>query len=269
MAPFKVLANSLPRGGPFLLAGALETLGFARYPGGAAGVPRSLNFEEVKNALRDAPAEAGAPTVDVSPFAPWPVPPTTLRRWLDAVAPGQYLMAHLGGSAALPPLLAEAGYRHVTILRDPAALLAAMLFEDQPMPRFLRADFATLSPNRRLEFLWNGGPVAGAGVVLKPYAEVYRSLLAWTEATDGLVVRFEDLADAGARRREAVERIAAYLGVSLTEDQATRLDAIEDPSTRHFPADREAEWAEVIGAALAARLRELCEPLRRKARYDA
>lgn len=272
MAPHKILANSLPRGGPFLLAGVLELLGYAKYAGDSAGVPRALNFEEVKNALKTMPTAADAYAIDVSLFAPWAVPQSVLRGWLDSVAPGCYLMAHLAWTSELPPLLADAGYRYLTIIRNPCALFAALLFDEAVMPRFLRPFFSRLSPPQQLDFMWNGGPIREQGLVLKPFEEVYRSMLAWRHAAEGLVVRFEDLAgetESGdsASRWAAVESIAAYLGVPMNEDMAARLHLIDDPSTHAFRIDRPSEWPPTLFPELAERIRTLCEPLCCEAGY--
>ncbi|MCB0062125.1 MAG: hypothetical protein KDE19_08425 [Caldilineaceae bacterium] len=47
----RVLANSLPCGGPFLLASALDLLGFHKFMGDAS-TPRSLNYRDAKMCSR-------------------------------------------------------------------------------------------------------------------------------------------------------------------------------------------------------------------------
>lgn len=85
-----VLANSLPRGGPFLLATALEALGLSRFEALDPG-PAAFNFKEARRCLADGPAPEGK-GVAISPFAPCVAPAATMRRWLSRVPRGCYIM---------------------------------------------------------------------------------------------------------------------------------------------------------------------------------
>lgn len=242
------------------MSGALDALGYSRYVSSTPELPSALNFEEAKKAFHQARPVGMAPSAGVSLFAPWPVPLQTLDSWLDAVTPGQYLMAHLGASVLLPDRLRTLSYKHITILRDPRALLAALLFEEAVMPRFLRAGFAGLSPAEQLAFFWNGGPVPETGVVLLPYPQVYRSLYAWQYQEDVLVVRFEDMAEQEGLRN-ATERMACYLDLPLPEGLDARLALVSDPSTRFFHSGRSEEGLSLLPGNLGKRINTLCRPL--------
>lgn len=111
----RVLANSLPCGGPFLLANVLDLLGCHKFTGNT-GTPRALNYLEAKNALiQESPAPTSATTIGVSLFAPLLASPATINRWLTAVVAGDYLMGHMPWSAPLQEVMTDLAYRHLIL----------------------------------------------------------------------------------------------------------------------------------------------------------
>lgn len=253
-----VLANSLPRGGPFLLATALEALGLSRFEGRDAG-PTAFNFKEARRCLADEGAVSEGDGVAISPFAPCVAPAATMKRWLSRVPRGRYIMGHVACGPALMPSVRALGMRHIVILRDPRAQLAALLLEGDVMPRFLRADFAALSFDARLDFMRRGGAMPSAGVTLRGFAEVYRSMARWQREPGCLVVRFEDLAGpAGGgderRQRRALVAIAHHLGLAEARAHAASLDGIRDPSTALFRLAQIEAWGPTLGHRVTASL---------------
>ncbi len=62
-----------------------------------------------------------------------------------------------------------------------------------PKKHYLERDFRLMDQNQRLEIILEGGYAPEAGVEIKSFAEVYRSMLAWRNDSDSLVIHFEDL----------------------------------------------------------------------------
>lgn len=271
--PCRVLANSLPRGGPFLLASALDLLGYRRFSG-AANTPRALNYLEAKKALQQGVPAADTPdAIGVSLFAPLEASPATVQRWLTTVANGEYIMGHMPYSPRLQSVMADLQYRQVVIVRDPRALLLALICDEQVMPRFLAADFATLSPLQQVERMWEGGYLPQADVTIQPFAAVYRSMLAWRDQPATLLMRFEELigppgGGSLVQQQQALARLATFLGLSVDEAQMARVEQIADPSAHTFSLSQKALWP-TRGAPEAVEFVEhRCAMLREEAGYS-
>jgi hypothetical protein len=270
--PYRLLANSLPRCGPFLLASALDLVGYCKFVGNDH-TPRALNYQEAKNALQKvAPAANLAETIGVSLFAPLFAPPTLVHQWLTAVTAGEYMMGHMPYSAPLQSVMASLDYRHLVILRDPRALLLALLFQDQLMPRFLAADFALLTPMQQVEKMWDGGYLPKANVTLQPFAAVYRSMLAWRGAPNCLEIRFEDLvgpqADGSiAQQQQALTQLAAFLDLPVDDALLARVDQIADPSAHTFSLAQRATWSQCVASEVVEYVEDNCVTLCQEAGY--
>lgn len=269
-----VLANSLPRGGSFLLASALQLLGYHKYAGAEQyHTPAAFNYLEAKKALGDRQTRAGDQMIGVSPFAPCYLEQHLVHDWLGRLAKDEYIPAHIPWSPALPDALEGLQCRHIIILRDPRALLLSLLFDTHPMPRFLIEPFATLSPQAQLDFMLTGGEVPQAGMTLQPFAEVYRSMLAWQNAPDCLVVRYEALAGltgGGSRERQlhCLQHMAAFLELPMDASLEQHLDSISDPGLPAFRQDQVAEWQYTVGKPLVEQVMDACEPLAHAAGYE-
>jgi len=266
----RVLANSLPCGGPFLLASILDALGRERYTGREA-LPAAFNFKDTKNALQKRQIPPEDATIGVSPFVPWHVDAVTLHEWLSGVDQGQYMIGHLPWSSEVTLPFSDLDYRHLVILRDPRALLLALLFGEAVMPRFLRPDFASLSQLEQFWFMWNGGYLPHADVTLKSFAEIYRSMVAWKKDPTCLVVRFEDLVgiDGGgtaARQKKTVEHIMAYLNCP-SDDVAKIVASIHDPTAYTYRIDQMEAWASKVDKMIIELVMKHCHPLYEEAGY--
>jgi hypothetical protein len=180
-------------------------------------------------------------------------------------------------SPALRPLLADLGYRHLFILRDPRAVVVSLLdfileTRGMPRPHFLQADFRTMNTQVRLDFILEGGTAPLAGVTTQGFATVYRALLRWESDPDCLVVRFEDLVGPQGggnveRQYATIARIATHLGHRVDE-VAERMAAVFDPASRTFRTGQINGWQSELDAASLAHLNAYCAPLCQAAGYE-
>jgi hypothetical protein len=271
-----VLANSLPRGGPFLLGSALQCLGYRKYvKADTDNSPAAFNYLEARQALQQHPPQTGKDLIGISPFAPCYAEPALMAAWLSGVQRDEYIPAHIPWSPALPAVMPEVNCRHIVILRDPRALLLSLLFDSHPMPRFLIRPFAAMSAEAQLEFMLSGGAVAESEMTLQAFASVYRSMLKWQDCAGCLVVRYEDLSGpqgGGSQQQQwaALQQMAAFLDLPvLTRDTSTpaRLATITDPSVGVFRTDQAAQWSDTVGEKLVKRVMHGCQALAEEAGY--
>jgi hypothetical protein len=278
-ARYRVLANSLPRGGPFLLASALDLVGYRRFAGNA-DTPRALNYQDAKNALAKespvadpstTPRASNSVTIGVSPFSPLDAPRAIVQRWLTQVSIGEYMMGHMPWSAPLQDALTDLNYRHIVILRDPRALLLALVFHTEVMPRFLATDFALMTPLQQVEKMWNGGHLARAGLTLQPFATVYRSLLAWRDLPNTILIRFEDLVPQQfggsiAQQNQVLAQLAEFLNQDIA--LPTQDNQITDATANTFSLSQRATWANQVDAQAVGYVEQQCASLAQDAGYD-
>ncbi len=285
--PNRVFINSLPKSGTHLLARTVELFGYrehfaddATLDNPARVTPLFINYREVKEALareQKQPATSADGAVAVGTLTPVYVAPATFGRWLDALAPGRYLLGHVMYSPALRPLLKDLGYRHLFILRDPRAVVVSLLdfileTRGMPRPHFLQADFREMTLQARLDFILEGGTAPRAGVTTQGFAAVYRALLEWERDPDCLVVRFEDLVGpqgggSAQRQRATIARIATHLG-HCPDEVTERIAAVFDPTSRTFRAGQIDGWQSELDAASLAHLNAYCAPLCQAAGYE-
>ena len=283
----RIFINSLPKSGTHLLAKTVELFGYrehfaddATLDNPARVTPLFINYREVKEALareQKQPAVSADGAVAVGTLTPVYVAPATFGHWLDALAPGRYLLGHVMYSPALRPLLADLGYRHLFILRDPRAVVVSLLSfiletRGMPRPHFLRDDFREMTLQARLDFILEGGNAPRAGVTTQGFAAVYRALLDWEADPDCLVVRFEDMVGpqgggSAERQRATIDRIATHLGHRVDE-VADQMAAIFDPTSRTFRAGQINGWQSELDAASLTHLNAYCAPLCQAAGYE-
>ncbi len=266
----RVLGNSLPRGGSALLVAIIEGAGYGEHQP-AGPTPRALNYLEAKQALDGQRGEEGREDkIGVSPFAPWYAGPAIFRNWLDAVAPSRFIFGHLPYSRALDPLLGELGFRHLVILRDPAEILTSLVFDGEIMPRFLTPDLEPLSLDERLGFMIDGGHAREANATLAPFAEIYRSMLAWRDDAHCLAVRFETLVgDQGeAAQRRELAAIANQLGLESLTHLLAPLNDPAAPWSAQARAAQRAHWQATTSQAQRERIRIACQAIREEAGYS-
>jgi hypothetical protein len=278
--PNRVLVNSLPKSGSFLLSKAVELFGYRDYyEAKQKDTPRFFNYREVRDALAKKQEPSVKPdetSICVGSQTPLYVRPNTFRHWLSAVADGWYIAGHVSYSPALSPILAELNYRHVFIIRDPRAVVPSLLSfildtRGLPEPHYLEPDFKPMSPAQRIHLILEGGYASEAGVEVKNFAHVYRTMLAWQNDPDCLLVHFEDLVGeqgggSAEKQKEAVRKIAAHLGFPF-DHIAEVAEKIYNPSAPTFRIGQIDSWKRSMDPEAANRVSEYCEPLCREAGY--
>lgn len=280
-----VLANSLPRGGPFLLGSALHYLGYQKYIKAEDDhhLPAAFNYLEAQKALQHHTPKIGNDLIGISPFAPCYVESPLMADWLSKLQRNEYIPAHIPWSPALPAVTSEMRCRHIVILRDPRSLLLSLLFDTHPMPRFLIEPFAAMSPKEQLNFMLSGGEVPQSKMTLQAFTSVYRSMLKWQEAAGCLVVRYEDLcgpSGGGSHQQQwtVLQQMAAFLELPMltTDDSSTepmtklvtdRLAMISDPSVATFRTDQAAQWKKSVDERLIEQVIDTCQVLADEAGY--
>ncbi|MEA5469989.1 sulfotransferase domain-containing protein [Spirulina sp. 06S082] len=282
----RIFINSLPKSGTHLLAKAIEIFGYEEHfsdrpnleDNSESITPILLNRREVIKALKK---ENLTPNlnegISIGALTDLFVQPSILQHWLEAIAPGKYILGHIPQTPLLHPLLEAIGCHHVFIIRDPRAVVASSIpfFLDtgkMPARHFLEDDIKSLSQSDRINFVLEGGYAKNAGVTIKSFAEVYRSMLAWRDRPDCLFLHFEDLVGEGGggsneKQMQAIERIALHLGVSFGDRLATKVKEIYNPNSRTFRKGQIDSWKTALDAELVQRLIEYCQPLCLEAGY--
>ena len=279
----RVFVNSLPKSGTFLLSKAVELFGYRDYEKDPepTETPRFFNYRTVRNALAnlgESSAKTDQESVCAGSQTPLYVRPDIFRSWLSAVSEGWYIAGHVSYSRALSPVLAELNYRHVFIIRDPRAVLPSLLSfildtRGLSVPHYLDADVKPMSVRQRMNFVLEGGYAVKAGVEVKSFAEVYRSMLAWRNDPDCLLVHFEDLigekgGGSAEKQKDTVKRIAAHLGHCFDDHIGAGLREIYNPSAPTFRIGQIDSWKHSMDAESVNRVSAYCEPLCREAGYE-
>lgn len=283
----KILINSLPKSGTHLLAKAIEIFGYEEHFSDRPNLeddaefltPTLLNRREILKALKKENltpnSDAG---ISIGALSNLFVEPSSLQRWLDAMKPGKYILGHIPYNELLNPVLEAIGFHHVFIIRDPRAVVASSIpfFLDtgkMPARHFLEEDIKALSASDRVKFVLEGGYAKRAGVTIKGFAEIYRSMLAWRDRPDLLFLHFEDLVGEGGggsheKQMQAIERIALHLGVPFDDGIAAKVQEIYNPNSRTFRKGKIDSWKTSLDAELVQRLITYCEPLCLEAGYS-
>jgi len=178
----------------------------------------------------------------------------------------------------LQPMLAESHCRHLFIIRDPRAVVASQLpfilnTGKMPASHFLKKDFQDMSQEDQLDFILNGGHAKKAGVRIKSFAEVYRSMLLWRDEPDTLFIRFEDLigekgGGSHEKQKNVVKRIASHLGKKPGEIKEAELKKIYDSTSRTFSTGKINGWKSSMNKKQLAILCDHCKPLCKEAGYE-
>ncbi|MCP4104144.1 MAG: sulfotransferase [Desulfobacteraceae bacterium] len=282
--PNRVFVNSLPKSGSFLLSKAVELFGYRDYYDAdpkQGDTPRCFNYREVRDALtkRQEPSvKTDQTSICAGSQTPLYVRPDIFKQWLSAVSDGWYIAGHVSYSSALGTVLAELNYRHVFIIRDPRAVLPSLLSfilntRGLAQSHYLEPDFKPMSPTQRMNFILEGGYARLAGVEVKSFAQVYRSMLAWQNDPDCLVVHFEDLigeqgGGSAAKQEAALRKIADHLGLPFDTHKAAEAEKIYNPSAPTFRIGQIDSWKHSMEPEAVKRVSEYCEPLCQEAGYD-
>ncbi|MDE5110531.1 MAG: sulfotransferase domain-containing protein [Trichodesmium sp. St7_bin2_1] len=285
----RILINSLPKSGTHLLAKAIEIFGYEEHFNPRSNLDESefktpifLNRREVLKGLKKENitpnTEELSTKISIGALTDLYVETSILKHWLDAIKPGKYILGHIPKTPLLSPLLEDINYHHVFIIRDPRAVVASSIpfFLDtgkMPAKHFLEADIKSMSSNERVNFILTGGFAKNAGVEIKGFAEVYRSMLAWRNEPSCLFLRFEDLVGGGGggsyeKQQEIVKKIALHLGVSFDEEISVKLKEIYNPDSRTFRTGKIDGWKNSLDQEIIERLIEYCQPLCEEAGYN-
>ena len=274
----RVLVNTLPKSGTHLLSKAVELLGYREHfdnPDTVNQSPMFLNYREAKNALAGYTfsEQEAQPSIPIGTLVPFYVPASIVRQWLAFILPGRYMLGHITWTANLGPILAELGFRHIAIIRDPRAVVASLLAfildtRGMPKPHFLEADFKIRSSRQQLDLILNGGYADQAGLQIQSFAEIYRAMLAWQQDPDCLLVRFEDLIGSqGGGSDEKQQLVIAKIADHLHQPLITPMPTVYSTSARTFRQGKVDGWKEGLEQDVVEYLSCYCEPLCTEAGY--
>ncbi len=240
----RVLANSVPKAGTFLLQRCLLAL-----PGAHDA---HLHLD-----LRQSDAEQ--------------------RTWLALQPDGAVVTGHLVHEPRFVSLVHESDVAHVLIVRDPRDVAVSYAeYAARATHHYLHAHFAALEPAQRLLAAIVGvpGDVPWDSVALRDVGAVFGQFLPWRDEPGTLVVRFEDLvgpagAGAAATQRATVARLAAHVGVEL-DGPALELAAarVFDPSSPTFRRGESGAWRERFGPEHLAAFERVADGLLAELGYD-
>lgn len=284
----RVLINSLPKSGTHLLAKAIEIFGYQEHftkgdikNDSELETPIFFNYREVKKALQKEESsqktEAPNKQISVGALTPLYVDKSVFRHWLEVMSEGRYILGHIPQTPVLSEVLADLDYHHVFIIREPRSVVASSLpfildTGKMPAKHFLENDFKQMSVEQRLDFILEGGYAPQAGVEIKSFAEVYRSMLAWRNEPNCLFIRFEDLVGekgGGSLEQQikVIKSMASHLGFPFDENIAAKSKEIYNPSSRTFRTGKIDGWKSSLDGKLVERLVAYCEPLCKEAGY--
>lgn len=284
----RVLVNALPKSGTHLLAKAVELFGYQEHfnehhlDDPDRITPIFFNYREITNALAKRTKQATEEieqdqAVCVGTLTPVYADLPIFRQWLDAMAYRRYILGHVAWTPALAPLLADLHYHHLFIIRDPRAVVTSLIsfiLDSRGMSRshFLQADFEAMSASQRLTFILEGGYAPLAGVNVRGFIEVYRSMFAWHKESACLFVRFEDLVGPQGggtleRQKEVVKRIAEHLEQPFDERISASFQKVYSPTARTFRKGSIDGWKQSLDSKSIERLNEYCQPLCEEAGY--
>ena len=285
----RVLVNSLPKSGTHLLAKAIQIFGYHEYftsDNYVNNTPKFLGSYEIRRVLKNQNKidnkDEGEQLLNIGIIFPNLVAKSKLKYWLECLAKSQYINGHIPYNPELDKVLADLNYHHVCIIRDPRAVTISRLkfilnsesakdILPQGIP--LKADLESMSTTERLNFLLEGGYAEKADLKIYSFAHIYRSILAWGQDPNCLLVRFEDLiGEQGGgnnqKQAETLRNLADHLNIPWDEEIARQTKNVYDPKTRTFRVGNIHSWKNALDAEDLARLREYCEPLCREAGYD-
>jgi hypothetical protein len=230
----RILANSLPKSGTHLLSRCLELMpgiGFSGY------FFTYVHHNQVQQSL------------------------TSKARALRRVGPGQFVGAHMPFACDDAAVLAELGYRHVVLIRDPRDVLVSQLLflMRRPTNRFHAYFQAMPDDETRLMALMRGVPDGAVdGLIGLPGSgEEFCRFAAWGQH-GALILRFEDLiGEQGggdrARQLAAIGGLARFIGVDLPETGVACIaDQIFDRNANTFRKGAIGDWRNHFTAAHSA-----------------
>ncbi|MEM9273398.1 MAG: sulfotransferase domain-containing protein [Cyanobacteria bacterium P01_F01_bin.143] len=284
----RVLVNSLPKSGTHLLAKAIQIFGYREYFTSDAYVtntPKFLGSYEILRVLNNQNIvnnKSEEDVLNIGIIFPNLIPRSKLEYWLECLPKSQYINGHIPYNPELNKVLSSLNYNHVCIIRDPRAVtvsrLKFILNSDSakdilPQGIPLKADLEPMSTKERLNFLLNGGYAEKSDLTIYSFAQIYRSILAWGQDPNCLLVKFEDLIGeqgGGSKDKQAqtLRDLAAHLDIPWDEKISRQTKNVYDPKTRTFRVGNINSWKNALEPENLARLTEYCEPLCKEAGYE-
>ncbi len=277
----RILINSLPKSGTHLLTKAIEIFDYKEYYTNRGYVkrvldsvgfntPKYFNYKQAKNSLKK--KSRIKQEIAIGAFTPYFVNQLTMQYWLDTIPYGQYIQGHIPFHSALTPIITGLNYRHLVIIRDPRAVVASLIpfilnAQSSGMgTHFLYDDFKSMSTTQQLYFILEGGHATKANVEITGFIDVYRSILAWRNEPNCLLVRFEDLiGEQGGgnidKQENVVKELAAYLNIDFDNNISSKLNQIYNPSARTFRIGKIDSWKNSMDAESVEYLIEYCAEL--------
>jgi len=283
----RILINSLPKSGTHLLTKTVEIFGYKEYSTNRGNIkkafdsigfstPKYFNYRQAKDSIKKQSNLAAE--IAIGAFTPYFVNQPTMQYWLNTIPYGQYIQGHIPFIPILTPIITELNYLHLIIIRDPRAVVASLIpfiltAKSSGMgTHFLYEDFKSMSATQRLHFILAGGYAPKAKVEVNGFLAVYRSMLAWDNKPNCLLVRFEDLVGKQGggdtdKQENVVKNIALFLGIKYDANIAAKVSQIYNPSARTFRIGKIASWKNSMDEESIEYLIEYCEPLCHEAGY--
>ncbi len=280
----KVFINSLPKSGTHLLAKAVELFGYKEYSSSeeyTGDTPKFLNFREAKKALQKASSSSNRKNgdkINIGVMTDCFVDTSLVTSWFDIIPERFYILGHIPWTPHLQPIFAELNCLHLCIVRDPRAVIASQLSfilntGKMPEKHFLEENFKNMSYKQRVNFILTGGYASTVQLEIKSFAAVFHSILAWRNEQGCLLVRFEDLigeqgGGSAEQQKKTVQQIASHVGKPFSEDVASNVKKIFNPSSRTFRTGSIEGWKGSIDLEILEILTAYCKPLCIESGYE-
>ena len=260
---FKILVNSMPKSGTFLLCKAIDLIGFnniARrnllqkiFSKLGVGLPSGFGHATVaKHWLRRIYGyfsyECKTSMIPIGVVSPVNVPAKLMAHWLKTIPIGHYIPGHIPWSLELDKILCQLGYRHILIIRDPRDVLVSFLHYVIKPEHGLSKDFKRLSKDEQLEFAITGGYAEIRCTQVLGIGQAFRSIMNWKQSANCLIVRFESLIGekgGGLKKKqyETIKKICDYLEVSSDEKFISNLcESVFDSYSPTFRKGQIGAW---------------------------
>ena len=197
----KVLANSMPKSGTYLLARTLELLGFRH--------GRHLDI---------------GPYEGIEMMSPEHI--MKAKEFFRSIRPGFFATSHFYFYPELAKLIEKFGVKAITIIRDPRDVCVSDVFYIlKSQDHRLHQIYTELTPDERLMASIKGLPSekCGGGPPSKDIGFHFRHYVGWLNYQNGLIIRFEDLIGAQGggseqRQRECLNKIIEFLGLNISPE---------------------------------------------------
>jgi hypothetical protein len=247
----KVLVNSVPKSGTNLVASVLDLFPSMKFR--KVTLNRRMKWHPL-NVL----APPRSPRCLVGIDQDVPVTERALRFQLARISPGQYSSAHVPYSSTVDKIACSLGIKVIIPVRDPRDLVVSWLHHVLSRKNHYLHERVSAIPTRREQLLavLRGVSDEQGNQISSSLGMQLATITGWfepTAATDVLAVMFEDLVGAQGggsddRRDRAVRAIGTFLGIGLTERQASAIgaDAFGQGST--FRAGQIGSWRAEYGS---------------------